>query len=774
MEASISAIASDEDARSASVEASSPSILRWLGRRDNNWLMIFDGADGGYEVVEGFIPPGKHGNILISSRNTTMNRLSSPSTAYMEIVALGENAAVELFIKSANLDSLSPAEHGHIELIVSELCCLALAVDQAASSIATGICRVDEYLDLYKRRRLQLMDDGLFKGASNYGRAVYTTWDISFVELERRASASSPDSASYKAAILIFRLFSFFHFDGIREEMFSRAAETTGPYLDPLQADNPLLLLLQTDDKKWDPFAFRAGIRILSQFSLIKSDRMSTQAYSVHRLVHAWMQDRLPKSCRSEMALLAATVLARSEDDRKSAEDHAHRRALLIHLITLSGHLKQAGLMNFQLSADTMKRLALVYRLGGKPADAEVLLRQAISLLEKDTSEATEQSIDVLSDLISVLGDVGRLREAEDLGRQVLEWREKYLGTNNESTARARIDLANTLYNAGKLDQAKELGIQVVDWRKEHLGMDHPDTYQAMADLAATSCELGEFVEAKELEIQVLDWRKKHLGMDHPYTYRAMANLAGTFRELGEFVEAKELEIQVLDWREEHFGMDHPDTYLAMGNLAGTFRELGEFVEAKELEIQVLDWRKEHLGMDHPDTYRAMANLSATFNELGEFVEAKELLIQVLDWQKEHLGMDHPDTYRTMASLAATLYNLDELPEAKRLEKQVLDWRKVHLGMEHPDTSLAMRNLAYTLRKLGEVSEAEELFAQAKELRSATECLLDHSSNSKGVVSNSRTRRSSSKFASWWTRMIRTLPLNSKKPAVDKTSVQGL
>jgi hypothetical protein len=220
MEASIISIASDEDAKSTGVEASLPSILRWLGRRDDNWLMIFDGADLGYEVVEAFIPPGKYGNILISSRNATMSRLSLPSSAYMEVLELDEDAAIELFIKSANLASPSPAEHGHAKMIVRELCCLALAVDQAGSSIATEICHVDEYLSLYKRRRRQLMDDESFNGSSNYGRAVYTTWDISFVELERRASSLSPNSASYQAAILLLRIFSFFHFDGIREEIF--------------------------------------------------------------------------------------------------------------------------------------------------------------------------------------------------------------------------------------------------------------------------------------------------------------------------------------------------------------------------------------------------------------------------------------------------------------------------------------------------------------------------------------------------------------------------
>jgi hypothetical protein len=80
MEASIISIASGEDARSAGVDASLPSVLRWMGCRDDNWLIIFDGADMGYELVEAFMPPGKHGNIIISSRNSTMNRLASPSS----------------------------------------------------------------------------------------------------------------------------------------------------------------------------------------------------------------------------------------------------------------------------------------------------------------------------------------------------------------------------------------------------------------------------------------------------------------------------------------------------------------------------------------------------------------------------------------------------------------------------------------------------------------------------------------------------------------------
>jgi tetratricopeptide (TPR) repeat protein len=665
MEASISAIASDEDAKCAGVEASSPSVLRWLSRRDDNWLMIFDGADVGYEVVEAFIPAGKHGNILISSRNATLDRLASSSSAYIEVVELDRDAAVKLFIKSAKLGSLSPGEQGHIELIVRELCCLALAVDQAASSIRTGICRIDEYLDLYKRRRLQLMDDPFFKGSSNYGRAVYTTWDISIAELEHKASSSASDSASYATAILLLRIFSFFHFDGIREEIFRRAAEATDDDWCPLEVDpnGPLShLLARLESNTWDSFHFHVAIRILTQFSLIHSN--GSTIYSMHRLVHQWMQDRLSTSSHNETALLAAAVLARSEDYGESAEDHAHRRALLTHLIALSGRLKQAGLMN-QLSADTMKRMARVYCEGGKPADAEVLLCQAISLLQKDTSEATEQSIHLFAELASALGELGRLREAEGLERQVLEWLEKHFGTNHVLTVTARNNLAATLHNVGELDRAKELQIQVLDWRKEHQGMDHPGTYWAMANLAATFRKLREYVKAKELEVRVLDWRKEYLGMEHPDTYLAMASLAATFRGLKEFVEAKELDTQVLDWRKEYLGMDDPETYLAMSNLVVTLYHLDELSEAKELAVQVLDWRNVHLGPTHPLTRLAMNKLAYTLRKLGEVSEAEELFAQVKELRgaTERPRLRHSTNLKGVVSSSQTVGPIGAVPE---------------------------------------------------------------------------------------------------------------
>jgi tetratricopeptide (TPR) repeat protein len=348
------------------------------------------------------------------------------------------------------------------------------------------------------------MDDFKFKGSSNYGWAVYTTWDISLAELERRAALGGSDSASYEAAILLLQLFSFFHFDGIREDTFRHAVKTQGKWL-PALLPNSQLLLQQTKDNDWDCFNFCQAICVLSMFSLIHS--AGSGIYSMHRFIHQWMQDRLPKSHYSAIGLLAADVLARSEDNGKSSDDYAHHRALLVHLTTLTGHLKQNDLV-CQLSAGALQRMAWIYCDGGKPVDAEALLCQAVSLVKDNSKLATEQYMDIMSDLAAAIADLGKFWEAEAIEKNVLEWREKHLGIDHPLTFHARKNLSWSLCQLGLYRAAKEMQVQVVAWQEEHLGMDHSDTYQTMGNLANTLRKLGEVAEAKGLEVQVLEWQR--------------------------------------------------------------------------------------------------------------------------------------------------------------------------------------------------------------------------------------------------------------------------
>ena len=68
------------------------SVLQWISQQ-TSWIMIYDGADGHYQTVEKFFPPGNGGNILITSRNVGLKRITLDS---LQIHEMAEEEAVLL------------------------------------------------------------------------------------------------------------------------------------------------------------------------------------------------------------------------------------------------------------------------------------------------------------------------------------------------------------------------------------------------------------------------------------------------------------------------------------------------------------------------------------------------------------------------------------------------------------------------------------------------------------------------------------------------------
>ncbi|KAF8997507.1 hypothetical protein BDQ17DRAFT_1248574, partial [Cyathus striatus] len=77
-------------------------ILQWMNTLNNEWLMVFDNADGSPDTVEKFIPPGNKGNVLITSRNPEHKRIV-PASNFAEVSVMSKEAAVELLLKSSGL-----------------------------------------------------------------------------------------------------------------------------------------------------------------------------------------------------------------------------------------------------------------------------------------------------------------------------------------------------------------------------------------------------------------------------------------------------------------------------------------------------------------------------------------------------------------------------------------------------------------------------------------------------------------------------------------------
>ena len=663
-------------AQSSGLDGSLESALHWIGLLKENYIMVFDNADVlSPAELEAYLPPGRGGNILITSRNCTMRNLTLPKNS-LEVTEMEENDAMELLLKASCLDPSLMELQIEASKIVKELFHLPLAIDQAGAYIASGAITIGDYLAKYSDHRKTLLSHSEFIGASKYNRSVYGTWELSYEEIQKKAETSDSHKANAaNSAMLILKLFPFFHHDGITEEIFSYAAlqkdeKMSSPALPIASSILDWRLLLLNKLGAWDNFVFKEGLRILLSFSLIKNKGPLDGVYAMHPLVHAWGRDRMCLNDRKQCFIMAYVTLSCSLrlDGHQS---YGFQRALVPHIRANMEHsrsdINEDGVIYFD---DACNKFGFLFWKQGYSKEAEVLEMKVLDTRNRILGAEHPDTIEAMANLALIYASLGKYAEAEKLQMQVLDASNRILGVEHPGTIKAMGNLAETYQYLGKYREAEKLKIKVLDTRNRMLGVVHPDTMSAMGSLAATYHYLGKYMEEEKLMVQVLDATNRILGMEHPHTMRAMDHLALAYRSMGRYTEAEKLDIQVLDARNRILGVEHPDTIRAMGNLASTYRKLGKYTEAEKLDIQVLDSRNRILGVEHPDTLRAMGNVAAIYQKSGKYTEAEKLLIQVLDSMNRILGAEHPDAIITMKKLAATYRHLEKYTEAKKLEIQ--------------------------------------------------------------------------------------------------------
>ncbi|KAM6493175.1 hypothetical protein JOM56_011309 [Amanita muscaria] len=704
----------EQIAKAYKISASSSSakaFLNWISDR-GNWLIVFDNADGGHKVVEKFLPQGKKGNILISSRNKGLSRITSPKNS-LEVIEMGEEEAISLLLKSSMVDEDSVKAKATAKELVSVLGFIPLAIDQAGGYIQSCGYGLDNYLRLFVKHRAQLMSDKELSGASGYDHSTYGTWDISIEAIKRRACEGPAAQASAaQNALMLHGIFALLHHENISKEMFKCAAgnyllrktETTnGLPQSVFLLDSKTLFLDEQDE--WDELQFNAGIQTLQSFSLIKCNE---KLYSVHPLVHAWSRDRIPQEDRVQMCRRAKALLVLSIKPDYDDDNFALCALLAPHVQAISENMTNFKVQN-QYFDDEHIQLAFLFTRIGIWDEAEKLETRVLEARKAKLGNDHPDTISSMNNLANTYRDQGRWDEAEKLETHVLEARKAKLGNDHPDTLGSMNNLASTYRNQGRWDEAEKLETHVLEARKAKLGNDHPDTLGSMNNLAITYSNQGRWDEAEKLETHVLEARKAKLGNDHPDTLGSMNNLANTYSNQGRWDEAEKLETHVLEARKAKLGNDHPDTISSINNLANTYRDQGRWDEAEKLQTHALEASKAKLGNDHPYTISSMNNLANTYRDRGRWDEAEKLQTHVLEASKAKLGNDHPDTLGSMNSLAITYRYQGRWDEAEKLQTHVLEASKAKLGNDHPHTIISMNNLANTYRDQGRWDEAEKL-----------------------------------------------------------------
>jgi len=366
---------------------------------------------------------------------------------------------------------------------------------------------------------------------------------------------------------------------------------------------------------------------------------------------------------------------------------------------------------------EPLTKVYLEARTAGRWADAELAMRQALSIEERAYGPNDPRVAVSLSLIADVVGEAGRNSEAETLLRRALEIRRARLGERDASTALSYSSLAYALDAQGRYAEAEPLLRKALEIAQAVLGEQNVATATSYNNLAANQSAQGKSAEAEVLYRKALEVRLAAQGPRDAETAIGFANLASVINAEGRYAEAEPLFREALKIRRA--APEPRDLGIATGlnDLAFNLSDQARFAEAEPLLTEALAIRSAALGARSPETAASSNNLAANLNAQGRYAAAEPLLRSALEVFRTALGERHTSTASANNNLAVNLNSQGRYAEAEPYYRKALEIRRAVLGEAHPTTAGSYNNVAVNLQDQGRYAEAEPLLARALAIR---------------------------------------------------------
>lgn len=273
-----------------------------------DWLLVLDNFDDIRVEVDGFLPVGASGSVLITTRDR--KAIGSVATAGFPLTGMDHLDAERLFLRiqsvGADPDQQTPIpepENQDLKQILGELQYFPLAIDQAASFIRENSpMTLREYLNYLKPRSVDRERLLRFKQANpTYPDSVMTTWEISLQYLERHQPR----------ACWILQLLGFLDHSSVSEKLLTSVTKRIPWMFDVNTAGKQLPSKYRTQLAYLeDDVGFRVVIGTLVSLSLLQRN-LSGPTLHVHPLVHEWIRVRLNPypDQQAKFTIFAAIIL---------------------------------------------------------------------------------------------------------------------------------------------------------------------------------------------------------------------------------------------------------------------------------------------------------------------------------------------------------------------------------------------------------------------------------------------------------------------------------
>ncbi|HZO88586.1 MAG TPA: tetratricopeptide repeat protein [Chthonomonadaceae bacterium] len=547
-------------------------------QNESDWLLVLDNADDIATLAPHF-PRHHTGSLLVTTRARNTVKWAVP----IELLKFNRTEGALLLLRRAGVldisqtldDALPNVAQAAMELS-DELEGLPLALDQAGAYISETMMTVPEYLAVYRKYGLPLLD----KYRDRDHKSVTVTFRLALEQVARRSRYG-------QAAVELVRLCAFLAPDAIPEAIF-----TSYPFA---QNDGPSPL--DTVDYYFEVSAAACGYSLLSRYP-------ENKTLSVHRLVQRVMRETMSAEERRLWIERAVRAVSDATPDFEF-EEWSLCDLFLPHWRLCAEYVKE-------LNLETPEAAYLLYQAGrylrarALYGEAEALMRRALAIAEKVYGAQHRTTADYLDALACLYRELDRCEEAEPLHERALKIVEEVEGPEHSETAGKLHNMALLYMEQKDFAKAEAFFLRVLAIREKQQD-DENLLAAALTQLAGVYRYQGSFDKAEPYSRRALQIYENALKPNHINIATGCNNLGLLCINLGRYTEAEELFLRALKINEEWRGNEHPETGTVIWGLAIVRWKQDQFKEAGELFRQAIRIYEKNYGQGHSRLTRLLS-----------------------------------------------------------------------------------------------------------------------------------------------------------------------
>ena len=295
-----------------------------------------------------------------------------------------------------------------------------------------------------------------------------------------------------------------------------------------------------------------------------------------------------------------------------------YNAAEALHLEAVQMARRVTGGQDDEYLAESMQKLASVYRLQDRLEDAEPILREALAMQNRLYGGPHPTSDETKRQLAELLADLRQFEEADSLYQEVIESRTRMMGPDHYELGSTWNSYGHLLSAKGDVEGAMSAYRTMIDIVERAYGGPHPALAAGYNNIAILQRNQGDYVAALESYRQCLAMQEATgIGPDHPNRAYPITGAARVHLLLRRFDEAEAGIREALALRRAHFDEDHVLIVELASDLGAVLQELNRYDEAEASLLQAYPVFFERWGADDPRTGLSAARLVRLYERTG-------------------------------------------------------------------------------------------------------------------------------------------------------------